>query len=83
MKTSNLMSAAAGIALAAAAQLRSGKIYGYENIRRHLQTHKPDHARGGNSIAKLNRHTGQPHEHKREIQRRLRQQAARDARTSA
>lgn len=26
-----------------------------------------------NSIAQLNRHTGEPHEHKREIARRLRQ----------
>lgn len=77
MKTNNLMSAAAGIALAAASQLRSGRIYGFDNIRAHLQRHKPNHAAGGNSIARLNRHTGKPHEHKREIARRLRQQAAR------
>ena len=29
--------------------------------------------KGGFSIAKLNRHTDKPHEHKREIARRLRQ----------
>jgi DNA-binding transcriptional MerR regulator len=31
--------------------------------------------REGISLAKVNRHTGEPHEHKREIARRLRQQA--------
>lgn len=53
-------------------QGKPGRIYGYENIRRHLQRQKRE-ARGGNgSLA------GRPHNHEREIARRLRQQA-RDA----
>lgn len=49
------------------------RTFGFDNIRRALQRQKRDHARDAeNSIATGNRHGG-PHEHKREIARRLRQ----------
>lgn len=52
------------------------KIFGFENIKNWLQHVKPNRAKGGrNSIAKLNRHTGTPHEHARERARRRRQAA--------
>lgn len=63
----------AGVALAAlvGSAAPTGRIYGYDNIKRHLQRQKRTWGASG-SLA------GQPHEHKREIARRLRQQA-RDA----
>lgn len=54
---------------------RERRIFGYENIRRHLQRQKRTWGASG-SLA------GHPHEHKREIARRLRQQA-RDAERQA
>lgn len=67
------------LALAAALAPRQ-RVYGFENIRRHLQQKKRDHARGAEtSIATGNRHGG-PHLHQREIARRRRQAAARAAR---
>jgi hypothetical protein len=64
------------------------RLFGFENIKRALQRAKPDHARNaGTSIALGNRNLVRvprfyadvgapvPHEHKREIARRLRQQA--------
>ena len=61
----------AGVALAALAgsAAPTGRIYGYENIKRHLQRQKRTYSSGGGSPA------GYAHEHKREIARRLRQQA--------
>jgi hypothetical protein len=55
-------------AVAAASAPLAGRIYGYENIRRHLQRQKPNHSRAAGSIA------GLPHKHEREIARRLRQE---------
>jgi hypothetical protein len=49
-------------------QGKPGRIYGAANIKRHLQRQKRTWGATG-SLA------GQPHEHKREIARRLRQQA--------
>ncbi len=43
------------------------------NPGRHRKIHKPVR-RYGFTPANINRHTGKPHEHKREIARRLRQQ---------
>ena len=67
----------AGVALAALAgsAAPTGRIYGYDNIKRHLQRQKRTWGATG-SLA------GQPHEHKREIARRLRQ-ADRDRRNQA
>lgn len=61
----------AGVAPAALAgsAAPTGRIYGYENIKRHLQRQKRAYGSGGGSLA------GYAHEHKREIARRLRQQA--------
>lgn len=68
---------AAALASAASAFASTNRIYGAQAIKRHLQQQKRDHLKGSKtSIAKLNRHTGQPHEHRREIARRLRQQRA-------
>lgn len=65
--------------LAAAAMLAARdthRIYGYENIRRHVQ--RVGRAKNRNRFdPKINRHTGKPHEHKREIARAQRQAAAR------
>ena len=62
--------------LGAVASIPRTRIYGAENIKRHLQQKKSFHARDAHtSIASINRHTGRPHEHKREAQRRLRQMA--------
>lgn len=47
----------------------SGRVYGYENIRRMLQRHGRSR-RVGHFDPKLNRHTRAPHEHRREIARR-------------
>jgi hypothetical protein len=68
---------AAAASLLALATRSENRVFGFENIQRSLQRrgrswlHKRD-----NSIAGKNRHTGQPHEHKREIARRARQAAA-------
>jgi hypothetical protein len=73
----NRMSDAAAAALLAAADA-GGRIFGFENIQRHLRSQKRDHAKGAaGSIAQANRWTGKPHEHRREIARRARQEAAR------
>lgn len=54
------------------------RIFGAENIRRHIRSKPRNYGRRAEaSIAKLNRHTGSPHEHKREIARRSRQAARR------
>jgi hypothetical protein len=75
-----LMGTSIAAALAAVAESQARRVFGFDNIRRYLQQQKSDHSRGAhNSIAKLNRHTGRPHEHKREIARRTRQAAARVA----
>lgn len=48
-----------------------GRIFGFENIKRAIQSGSTNHFnKGRNSIATGNRHGGQ-HEHKREIARRL------------
>lgn len=74
MERSNLMGALA--ALSATGQIATRKIYGAENIKRHLQRKKSVYARDAEtSIAQGNRHTGRPHEHKREAARRMRQMA--------
>ena len=81
MKKIALLTASAAAALVAIARGREGRIFGAENIRRHIQQQPRFYARGAsNSIAKLNRHTKMPHEHKREIARRRRQAEARAAR---
>lgn len=49
------------------------RIFDFEGIRRATR-HKNWANNAENSIAKLNRWTGNPHEHKREIARRLRRQ---------
>jgi hypothetical protein len=72
-----LMGTSIAAALAAVAESQARRVFGFDNIRRYLQQQKSDHSRG--AIAKLNRHTGRPHEHKREIARRTRQAAARVA----
>jgi hypothetical protein len=64
-------------ATAAAAATTAGRIYGAENIERHIQRfgRRADHAfKARCSIATGNRHGG-PHLHQREIARRLRQEA--------
>ena len=71
----NIVSTAALAALQAASHGRQHKIYGFENIRRHLQSKKRIYGDASGSIATCNRHTGQPHEHQREAARRLRQMA--------
>jgi hypothetical protein len=51
--------------------LAGRRIFGFENIRRAILAAVRDYGRGAEtSIAKANRHTGKPHEHKREIARR-------------
>jgi len=75
------MRSIAGIVLAAASAVATGepspnRIYGADNIKRHLQRKKSAYERGAEtSIAQVNRHTGKPHEHKREAARRVRQMA--------
>lgn len=67
-------------AVAAAIEaFQHSRIYGAGNIAHYITQQKkrgwnPRKALG--SIAQLNRHTGMPHEHKREIARRLRKEAA-------
>lgn len=57
-------------ALARQAEAREGRIYGYENIRRHiLRTKRP--YRLGNFSPRINKWTGKPHEHRMERARRL------------
>jgi hypothetical protein len=53
--------------------VRGDRVFGADNIKRAIQTAKPDHTDASGSIAT------QPHEHSRERQRRLRQQAKRKA----
>jgi hypothetical protein len=54
----------------------AGKIYGADNIKRHLQRKKSIHARDAEtSIADVNRNTDEPHQHSREAARRARQMA--------
>jgi hypothetical protein len=73
MKKLTLMMSAALVAMSAAAPSR---FFGYENIRRHIRSQKRDWLKGaGGSIAQLNRWTGQPHEHRREIARNQRRAA--------
>lgn len=69
----NLISQAAA-ALALSSTTSNSRIFGADNIERYLQKHGRS-VRTGHSIAKFNRHTGQPHEHKREIARNLRRAA--------
>lgn len=65
------------VALAAMAAANATKIYGAANIERMLKQQKRDHTkRAHTSIAIANRHTGEPHEHRRESARRLRQVGA-------
>ena len=59
----------AGTALALAAASLSSKIFGDQNISRHIRTQKRGY-KPNRSIAMFNRHTGKAHEHKREIARR-------------
>lgn len=75
----NRMSDAAAASLLAAADAGS-RIFGFNNIQRHLQSQKRDRAKGAaGSIAQANRWTGRPHEHQREIARRARQSARAEA----
>ena len=67
-------------ALAMAMNPRQRKIFGFENIKRHLHAKKRIYGDAAGSIATCNRHTGQAHEHRRENARRQRQEAARAAR---
>lgn len=71
MNRSMMSIAAAALASSAASTAR---IFGAENIRRHLQRQKRDHTSASGSIATGNRWGG-PHEHHREIARRQRQAA--------
>jgi hypothetical protein len=67
-----------GTLMAGVASMMANRIYGAENIARHIRDygHTRSHARiARTSIATANRWTGKPHEHKREIARRLRQAA--------
>lgn len=57
-------------ALALKAAAMTNRIFGFDNIKRHLQS-QPRNYLCGNSIAKGNRHGG-AHEHKREIARNQR-----------
>lgn len=52
------------------------RIFGFEAIQRHVHEISKHGAkyRRGHSTAKINRWTGKPHEHQREIARRLRRQ---------
>ena len=81
MKGKGIFAASAALAASMAVTMPAAvaRIFGYENIRRHLQRQKRDHGASTNSIAKVNRWTGQPHEHRREIARRARQAARRRA----
>lgn len=64
-------------ALAMSASAAGSRIYGAAAIGRHVQ--QVGRAKNRASFnPKINRHTGKPHEHKREIARNLRQ-AARNA----
>lgn len=61
-------------ALEAIAKRNAGRIFGHAAIRRMLQRQKRDLTKHAHtSIAVANRHTGNPHEHRREIERHLRQ----------
>lgn len=68
------ISAALATALAAASA-QAGKIYSASDISRYITLAKKRGWRATGSIAMFNRHTGTPHEHKREIARRARQAA--------
>ena len=57
---------AARVALGLAAAAPQSRIYGAENIRRHIQKHGRSRQKGASLADK-------PHEHKREIARRKRQ----------
>lgn len=61
------LGAIAGAALLAVSAIPQNRIYGAENIRRHLQRQKRDARGASGSLA------GLPHKHEREIARRLRQ----------
>lgn len=67
----NSVGLAAVVSAATMAPIETGRIYGYENIRRFLQKRKPDHTYSPGSIAPLS------HKHERATSRRQRQ-AARD-----
>ena len=76
-----LAAASLGVALAAAPNVApQGRIYGHDNIKRHVQ-------KWGRSRQQGNSPAGYSHEHKREIARRLRQaerdRAKREARMLA
>lgn len=59
-----------GNILALQAQRNAHRIFGFDAIHRYLQRQKRDHAKGAtNTIATVNRWTGEPHEHRREIAR--------------
>lgn len=57
-------------ALAGKAEAHAGRIFGHENIRRHIlrtrRPYRPDHF-----DPRINRWTGKPHEHRMERARRL------------
>jgi hypothetical protein len=62
-------------ALAARSAMLERRIFGAENIERHLRRQKASYARGvDTSIATMSRHGG-PHMHARESARRIRQMA--------
>lgn len=65
--------------LAASAAATSTRIFGAGNIERHIHQHSlkgyNHYAKAKGSIATANRHTGKPHEHKREIARNVRKAA--------
>lgn len=68
--TSSMMAA-----LSARSAMIERRIFGAENIERHIRMQKRSHDRGaGTSIATMNRHGG-PHKHTRESARRVRQMA--------
>lgn len=62
------LASVAASALAGKAAGAPARIYGANNIKRHLETQKPSYVKATNSLA------GQPHEGTREAQRRLRQE---------
>lgn len=73
MKRNSIMALAAASALVAVgARAEQPRIYGYQNIKQALQRRGRSYRSGGYP-ANINRHTGNPHENRREMARRVRQ----------